>query len=205
MFRGTWIHNIIDIAFPFKWKNSLKVPEKKKKKRKYFLFSVFYFPSKQRFLIINEQILSLHSYCSTKIKICIALSYLTAEKALEKTHWVTTQLYVWIKTEHTLFCLFCQKRNIFFFQPQSTEYCIILEMSIKGRQEWSVKNGVSNIWQMNFYTHIEVRSTSSRANKFELTVRFLRLRWKSVSDFSDCAGLQCTMAAKCSHHHPDCI
>lgn len=53
---------------------------------KFFPFVIFYFPPKQRFLSISEQILSLHSYCGTTMKMCIKISCLTAGKAVKKTH-----------------------------------------------------------------------------------------------------------------------
>lgn len=102
--------------------NFLKCTRKKKNIGKFFPFVIFYFAPKQRFLSISEQILSLHSYCGTKMKLCIKISCLTAGKAVEKTHWETMQPYVWIETEHTLFCLF-EKTNIDLFS--TTKYWLL--------------------------------------------------------------------------------
>lgn len=95
---------------------------RKKKLTFFLLFVIFYFSLKQRFQSINVQMHSLRSYCCTKIKICIKLSYLTGGKTVEKADLMTLQLCVWIETEHTLFWLF-EKKNIDLFS--TTKYWLL--------------------------------------------------------------------------------
>lgn len=102
MFRGTWIHNIIDIAFPFKWKNSLKVPEKKKKGNIFCLLFFTFHPNKDFWLSMSRY---FHCILTVAPRLKYALHYLTL---LLKRHWKRP-------TEWQHNCMYELKQNILYF------------------------------------------------------------------------------------------
>lgn len=74
-------------------------------------FSISDFNFKYRCFQVSNSYFWLHFYCDIKIKTCIKLSYLTAGRAVEKTTWVSMQMYILIEAENILIYL-VEKRNI---------------------------------------------------------------------------------------------